>query len=145
MSERVKGGMIAALVVALLLSRSDLASQAITSPTQVDLRRGTTISFSSISVAASGDNTIVAADASNKIKVLAYVIVADGTVNVTWKSGAATSLSGAMALVANTGAVAPATSPGGSWYLETAVNQALVLNLSAAIGVRGHLTYFKEP
>jgi hypothetical protein len=109
-----------------------------------DLRRGQTILFAAIDVAASGDNTIVAADATRKIKVLAYNYVCDGTVAVRWKSGAGTNLSGAKAFVANTGLCSAVGTPAGGHLLETAVNQALVLNLSAAIGVRGELSYFLE-
>jgi hypothetical protein len=35
-------------------------------------------------------------------------------------------------------------SPADGWWLETAVNEALNLNLSAAIGVRGHCSYILE-
>jgi hypothetical protein len=96
--------------------------------------------FASVSAASSGDNTIVAADTTRKIKVVSYVLVAAGTVNTTWKSGAGTSLSGALPLVSNTGAAMVGT--GDSWLLETAVNQALVLNLSGAIQVSGHISYY---
>lgn len=110
---------------------------------RTDLRRGLAISFASIDTATSGDNTIVTADATQRVKVLSYVFVADGTVAVRWKSGALTNLSGAMALVVNTGVASPIGTPS-SWLMETAVNEALVLNLGAAIGVRGHISYFLE-
>lgn len=100
--------------------------------------------FAVIDTAVSGDNTIVAADAARKIKVMSYVVVADAALVVRWKSGAATSLSGAMSLAAN-GGVATAAAPPGSWLMETAAAQALVLNLGAAIGARGHIAYFLEP
>ena len=98
--------------------------------------------FALVDNAASGDNTIVVADATRKIKVQSYVIVADAAVVARWKSGAGTSLSGAMSLAANGGVAA--ASAAGTWLLETAVNQALVLNLGAAIGARGHVAYFLE-
>lgn len=109
-----------------------------------DLRRGQTVLFASVDVAASGDNTIVAADATKKIKVLSYSLVCGGTVNVRWKSGAASNLSGAMPFVVNTGISSPVATPAGGHLMETAVNNALVLNLSAAIQVSGHLSYFLE-
>ena len=109
----------------------------------VDQRRGLTVQFGSIDVAASGDNQIVAADATRKIKVLSYVILADNNVTVQWKSGA-TPLSGAMSLIANGGVAAPPVAPASGHWLETAVNQALVLTLGGAIGVRGHLSYILE-
>ena len=98
--------------------------------------------FALIDVAANGDNTIVAADPTRKIKVQSYVVVADAAVTARWKSGAGTNISGAMSLAAN-GGVSSSTAAG-TWLMETAVNQALVLNLGAAIGARGHVAYFLE-
>ena len=124
------------------------AVKALTTPTDTqfgDLRRGQTILFAAIDTAVSGDNTIVGADSTKKIKVLSYVFVGDGTVSVRWKSGAGTNLSGAMALVVDSGvAVGGGNAPGTHWEFETAVNANLVLNLSGAVGVRGHLAYFLE-
>lgn len=100
--------------------------------------------FAVIDTAASGDNTIVAADASRKIKVMSYVVVADAALAIRWKSGAGTNLSGAMSLAAN-GGVATAAAPAGTWLMETAAAAALVLNLGAAVGARGHIAYFLEP
>ncbi len=114
-----------------------------TTPWRIDLLRAQTVLFATISAASSGANTIIAADASNKIKVLSYVIVADAAVTVTFKS-ATTAISGAMSLAANGGVASPVGTPGGGWVMETAVNQALVLTLSSAVGVRGHVSYFLE-
>ena len=111
----------------------------------VDLRRGQTILFAAIDVQTLGDNTIVAADATKKIKVLEYTVVAEGTVAVRWKSGAGTSLSGAMPLVVNTGVTTGGgNAPGSHWEFETAAATDLILNLSGNTGVRGHLAYFLE-
>ena len=112
----------------------------------VEIRSGWNISvlFASIGAAASGDNTIVAADTTRRIKVLSYVIIADGAVVATWKSGSGTNLSGGMNLLAGSGVAAAPGGPSGGWWLETAVNEALVLNLSSATGVRGHMSYFLE-
>ena len=117
----------------------------LTTADEVKARVGNSINsllFASIDVALSGDNTIVALDASNKIKVTDYSIVADAAVAARWKSGASTNLSGAMSFATNGGIMAAAGA--GRWLFETAVNQALVLNLGAAVGARGHVTYFKE-
>ena len=113
-------------------------------PPAMDLRRGQTILFASISAASSGANTIVAADSTRKIKVLSYVIVSDDAVTVQWRSGATTVLSGAMSLAANGGVSAPPIAPGQGYWLETAVNEALTLQLGSAIGARGHLSYYLE-
>lgn len=111
----------------------------------VDLRRGFTLAFAIIDVAASGDNTIVAADATRKVKVLSYSMVADAAVTVRWKSGAGSSLSGAMSFIQNGGiSDGNGNSAATQWIMETAVNQALTLNLGSAVGVRGRMTYFLE-
>jgi hypothetical protein len=106
-----------------------------------DSRRAQTLLFAKVDTASSGDQTIVAADATKKIKVISYVLVADGTVSVKWRS-ATNDKSGAMALVANSGVAI--SEKAGNWLLETSVNEALNLNLSASIGVRGHISYFLE-
>ena len=95
--------------------------------------------FAVIDEASSGDNLLVAAVADRKIRVLNYVLVSAGTVNATFRSGT-TPISGAMPLVANAGISSPHSDRG---LFETAVNTALNLNLSAAVGVRGHLTYIE--
>ena len=112
---------------------------------KVDLRRGLTIQFAAISAASAGDNTVVAADVSRKIKVLNYAMVSEGTVTTTWKSSGGTSLSGAMPLVVNTGvAIGGGNAPASHWEFETAGGEGLVLTLSGNTGVRGHLAYFLE-
>lgn len=96
--------------------------------------------FAKIDAATSGDNTLVAAQGSgNKIRVYAAFLVAAGTVNVRFESGAGgTALTGQMNLVANTGFVLPFNPLG--WF-ETAANTLLNLELSAAVSVDGCLTY----
>ena len=101
-----------------------------------------TLAFAKIDTTASGDTTLVAADGTRKIKVVSYAFVAAAAVNVTLKSGAGTALSGAMALAANSGVSFAGCFP--AHCIETAVNQALVLNLSAGVQVSGHLCYFLE-
>lgn len=95
--------------------------------------------FVIIDAASSGDNTILAAVTSKKIRVLAAFLVAAGTVNARFESGAGgTALTGQMNLVANTGFVLPFSPVG--WF-ETASNTLLNLELSAAISVDGSLVY----
>ena len=66
-------------------------------------------------------------------------MISAGTVNVRFESGASgTALSGQMPLIANTGFVLPFNPVG--WF-ETASATLLNLELSAAIGVHGSLTY----
>lgn len=99
--------------------------------------------FASISTSASGDTTIVAAQPGRKIRVLNYTVIAAGDVSIRWKSGS-NNITGAMALATNGGAAPSGTgqSPSGHIGLfETNVGEALILNLSAAIAVGGHLAY----
>ena len=93
--------------------------------------------FASINISSSGDNSIVAAVTSKKIRVLSYVIVADAAVAAKFRSGT-TDLMGAASLAANGGVAAPFNPVG---QFETAATTALNLNLASAVGVRGHLTY----
>ena len=81
----------------------------------------------------SGEKTIVAAVTDKHIVVLNVVIHLASGQTVIWKSGT-TALSGAM----------PDSYTGGdstSGLIETAVGEALILSLSAASAVDGHLTY----
>jgi len=93
--------------------------------------------FASINISSSGDNSIVAAVTSKKIRVLSYVIVADAAVAAKFRNGT-TDLMGAASLAANGGIAAPFNPVG---QFETAANTVLNLNLASAVGVRGHLTY----
>lgn len=96
-----------------------------------------------IDAASSGDNTLVAADTNRRIRVTQYTLIASAAVSVKWKSGS-TDLSGAMALPANGGISATSPNDGDgrpAALIETAANEALVLNLSGAVQVSGHLTY----
>ena len=100
------------------------------------------VKYAPVSVSASGDNTIVAAVATKKIRLLSGLLVAAGTVNVKWKSAAATDLTGAMSML-NAARIEHSATPWGQF--ETAAGEALVLNLSAAIGVAGWITYLEVP
>lgn len=97
--------------------------------------------FAVIDNASSGDNTIVAAVSSKKIRVLSVVLISTGTVNVRFESGAGgTALTGVMNLVANTG-FSTGYSPVG--HFETAAGALLNLELSGAVSVDGFLTYIE--
>jgi hypothetical protein len=95
--------------------------------------------FAKIAAASSGDNTVVAAVTSKKIRVVAYNFMANGTVNAKFQSGASgTDLTGLKYLIVNTGIVAPFNPVG--WF-ETAANTLLNVNLSAAVAIGGELVY----
>jgi len=96
--------------------------------------------FAVINTSASGDTTLVSAVSAKVTRVIAYTLVCDGVVAVKFTSGAAgTALTGAMSFAANGGA-ASACDRG---LFQTATNTALVINLSSAVGVRGHITYIQ--
>lgn len=122
----------------------DGASVPVTSaaPLPVETTTTKTVKWAAISAASSGNNTLVAAVAGKKITVLGYVIVADGAVAAKFTDGAGgTDLTGAMSLAANGGV--SARSEMNAPMLQGGTNTALVLNLSAAVGVRGHMTYIE--
>jgi hypothetical protein len=89
-----------------------------------------------ISTAASGDTTILAGVAGKRLMVLSYVLAAVGAVAVKFKGGS-TDLSGAMSLGSN-GTVTGSNNPFG--HVVTAAGSALILNLSGAVQVSGHVT-----
>lgn len=96
--------------------------------------------FAKISVASSGDNTLVAAVTSKKIRVLAYNIMASAGVNAKFQSGAAgTDLTGLKYFDAAGSGICAPFNPAG-WF-ETATATLLNINLSAAITIGGELVY----
>jgi hypothetical protein len=108
-----------------------------------DTKQGFIIQFASVSVNQAGDNAVVVAVANKRIKVLSAALVSGGTVGLKWRS-ATTDISGTMPLIANSGFVLPASSPGQGCYLQTAAGEALNINLSGGVQVSGHLTYYEE-
>lgn len=101
--------------------------------------RTSEIKYALIDHGAAGDNTIVAAVAGKKIRVLSYVIVAAGAVTVRFESAASgAALTGQMSLAAN-GGVSCAYNEGG-WF-ETAAGALLNLELGGIVSVDGHLSY----
>lgn len=98
-----------------------------------------------ISGATSGNNTIVAAVADKKIKVLSVCLVAATAVAVRFESGAdGTALTGVMSIGATGGFILPApTDPTCHWF-ETGVNTLLNMELGGAVQVSGCITYYEE-
>src|SRR5581483_6498825 len=92
-----------------------------------------------VSASTNGDNTVVAAVTGRKIRVLAAVLVAAGTVSPKFQSDAGgTDLTGAMPMVAN-GVITLPFNPEG--WCETAAGKLLNLRLSAGVAVTGVVTY----
>lgn len=97
-----------------------------------------------IDVSTIGNNTIVAAVSGKQIWVLKCVLISNGSVNVTFRSGTGKSITGPFYLVANGGFSAPQddgqrVSP----FCRTDRDENLVLNLSAGIAVGGVLSYIE--
>jgi hypothetical protein len=106
---------------------------------------GKTIKRAAISAATSGNNTLVAAVADKKIKVLSVLLVAVTAVTVRFESGAdGTALTGVMSLGATAGFVLPPPSDPNMYWFESGVNTLLNLELGGAVQVSGVITYFEE-
>ena len=91
----------------------------------------------SVDTAASGNTVLRTGVASTVYHVINYVLVAGGTVNVKFLS-AATTLCGALPFVVNSGASASGTRD--APLFSTAVGEDLILNLSGAVQISGHIT-----
>lgn len=94
-----------------------------------------------ITAASSGDNTLVAAVSGKQIVVMSIIVVLGAAeTTLIFKSGS-TNISGSMVFADNSG-INKGYSPMG--HLETAVGEALILNLSAASLTGGFLTYIEK-
>jgi hypothetical protein len=96
-----------------------------------------------ISSAALGDNVVVAGVAGSAIRVIAFTLTYSAAVNVLFKDGAATNLTG---LLYGLGTAplpirAAPSGPVARGHFQTSKGNALVLNLSAAIPVGGWIVY----
>jgi hypothetical protein len=98
--------------------------------------------YAKIAASSSGNNTLVAAVASKKIRVLAYNIMAAAAVNAKFQDGAGgTDLTGLKYFDAAGAGISVGYNPVG-WF-ETTANTLLNLNLSGAQAVGGELVYIE--
>lgn len=100
-----------------------------------------------INVSTSGDNSIVAASAANKVRVWAFWLKVNGSgtgVSLKWKDGAGTDFHPALPFNDKDGWVMGMMG-GRPWFTSAVINTALLLNLSAAIQVSGRLYYTLTP
>lgn len=112
-----------------------VAGSAVIGKVQADFPSSQRLTQAAVNISSSGDNTIVAAVASQSTRVHGLLLVADTPVDVTVKTGT-TSRSGPMRL----GALY--LPPGSTEALyKTANNEAFILNLSAAVQVSGTIWY----
>ncbi len=103
-----------------------------------------TLLQAAINFSTAADHTIVAADATNKIKIVSMRLTVAGETNLTFKRGT-TAVSGAMDF-GGTGEPKGMVD-GGSVFnpiLETNANEAFIITSSAAVQVSGWVRYFKE-
>jgi hypothetical protein len=94
------------------------------------------VQYRTISASSSGDTEVVPAVSGKRIRVIAYAVVASGTVDIKFRS-ATTDITGSMHLVGG-GGVAHAYDGG---LFQTSVGQALNINLSANATVGGYVVY----
>jgi hypothetical protein len=95
------------------------------------------VKFATINATTSGNTQIVPGVENKRIRVIAFCIVAGGAVNVTFKSGTTTDITGTMSLVGG-GGIAHAYDGG---LFQTEMSQPLVISLSDAQQVGGYVVY----
>lgn len=111
-------------------------------PTRPGMPTTKQLTQASVSVAASGDNTLVAATASQTTRVFRLYLVNSGTVKVDAKfKSATTDKTGAMSLYP--GGTICLDFDGEPWFV-TGANEAFILNLSAAAQISGWIDYEKS-
>lgn len=99
-----------------------------------------TLKFAKINASTSGNNQLVPAVSGHQIRVMNYTLVGDDAVDVKFLSDgdSNTDLTGPMAIAAAGGGMSVDSQHG---LFETARGEALMLNLSGAVEVNGHLAY----
>lgn len=95
-----------------------------------------TVQYAPISATNSGNTQVVGAVSGKQIRVIAYAVVASATVNIKFQSGT-TDITGSMRVVEG-GGIAHAYDGG---LFQTAVGQALNINLSNNATVGGYVVY----
>lgn len=93
--------------------------------------------FALIEASSAGNTQVVAAVSGKRIRVVAYALVAGGSVNVRFRSGSTTNLTGSMRLV-EAGGIAHSFDGG---LFQTAVSEPLIINLSTNTQVGGYVVY----
>lgn len=96
------------------------------------------LTSASIDVASSGDNTLITGVTGQTIRVWRLFVVVDAAVNLIFKDGASTNLTGTMVMTASGAITLDFDSE--PWFVTSAGN-AFILNLSGAVGARGRVYY----
>jgi len=92
-----------------------------------------------ISNSASGDTTLISGTSGSFIVVLGMVLVAAGTVVVTFKDSTPATISGPFTMGTSTGNVGDCSVNG--LHFACGAGKDLVMNLGSAVNVGGHLVY----
>jgi len=95
-----------------------------------------TVLYAPINATTSGNTQVVGAVSGKRIRVIAFAVVANATVNIKFQSGT-TDITGSMRVVEG-GGIAHAYDGG---LFQTAVGQPLNINLSANATVGGYVVY----
>ena len=95
-----------------------------------------TVQYAPINATSFGDTQIIPAVSGKRIRVIAYAVIANATVSIKFRSGT-TDITGSMRIVEG-GGIAHAYDGG---LFQTAVGQALNINLSTNATVGGYVVY----
>jgi len=94
--------------------------------------------FAPVVASAGGGTTVVTNTGSRKLRIMAVNVIASAAVNVKWQTSSGADLTG-LAYLATNGGYILGYNPIG-WF-ETVAGDNLVINLSGAFPVGGHVTY----
>jgi hypothetical protein len=97
-----------------------------------------------ITIATSGDNSVIAAVTGKRYKVYKLFLVATGTVSIQINNGASKNLIGVIPLLAS-GTFTHDAHGHVKEALVTDTGNAFIINLSAAVSVTGYCQYEKLP
>lgn len=97
------------------------------------------VGTAAINVSSSGDNTVLAGTSGYICVVLGYVLLAAGTVVVTFKDSTPATLSGPYTVSTSSGNFGDCSTSG--LQFVAASGKDLILNLGGAVQVGGHLLY----
>jgi len=121
------------------VNNNDIANKAYVDQEVAAMLLDTT--FAIINASTNGNNTLVAAVAGKKIRVISLALVMGAATTIRFEDGAGgTALTGQMEIAANSGVVLPYNPSG---HFETGVNTLLNLELSGANNADGYLTYIE--
>lgn len=146
-SSKTLTDVVTALGAVVLASGTALIGKVSASPETSTVYNGTTAltpRFAKVGTGSSGDNTLVSAVTSKKLRVLACAIIWNADTNIYFHDNAGTPVplfgdsTNTLGIKAGGGFVLPFNPAG--WF-ETTAGQALVLNQSAANKGAGSLTY----